>query len=156
MLLGAVALIYVLRSYNAGYQWTFQTLLKENLKMMKEYKDITLEQKYEAKLGFSYRFLSNIRKSTPEEAVVIMPPDTVLRPPGGKSDFSEFIVSKMWASYFVYPRKLIYENEKGTSPFYDSATHVAIANYWGYDKLDYPVGNQAQYSVMPLKQTPAP
>ena len=82
-----------------------------------------------------------------------MPPDSILVTKGKKSEFSEFIVRKGWANYFVYPRKLIYEDEKADFPqLYQQATHVAIVNYWGYDKLLYQVKNKNKYSVMPINR----
>lgn len=59
---------------------------------------------------------------------------------------------KNWSSYFVYPRKLIYHDEKDKYPeLYKTATHVAIINGWGYELLDYNVQSRSAFAILPLK-----
>jgi len=148
---GALFLVYCLKNFNNGYKWTFETLIKQNLITIKKYKKLKIEQKYEAKVGFNYQFLNFINKNTPQDAIIIMPPDSVFLPVNKKSDFQKFITYKGWPNYFVYPRRLVYEKDKDINPLYIKATHVAIVNYWGYHKLPYNVKTRNKYSVLPLK-----
>lgn len=140
-----------IRKDGAGYQWVFENLIEDNLKMIKKYKKLNHDERLQAKLGYTAAYLSFIAKNTPENAVILMAPDTVFNPPGQKSDFNNFIRERGWASYFVYPRKLVYEHEKELFPdMYERVTHVAIANYWGYQKLPFQVPNKVKHTIIPL------
>jgi hypothetical protein len=151
LLVGAFLLLYLMKNYNNGYKRAFENLVKGNLKEIKQYKNLNHEQKLGAKVGLDAKYLAILKKYTPRDAIIIMPPDSVLLPYGQESKFSQYITRKSWASYFVYPRKLIYEDEKDAFPqIYKKATHVAIVNYWGYQKLTYKVNTRHKYTILPL------
>ena len=61
------------------------------------------------------------------------------------------VKSKLWNTYFLYPRKVVGENEKDSSPLYAQVTHVMIVDAWGYDKLTYPVSRKEKYAVLPIR-----
>ncbi len=146
-----VILISKLKNQNSGYKWMHETLIGANLKTMKKYKDLTFEQKQEAKMGFNGKYLNFVKNNTPDTAIILMPPDSIIFPSKGKSGFNKYIKNKVWCSYLVYPRKIVYEREKHTSSLYNSITHVAIINGWGYNKLGYKINNKSKFSVMPIK-----
>jgi|LWDU01.1.fsa_nt_gi hypothetical protein len=154
----AAILFFGVKEINDGYKWFFGSLLKNNIKMLqdKKVKRMNLNQKYESKLGFDYRFLKHIADNTPENAIILMPPDSIIFPKKGRIFFNKSMKSasirnKSWASYFVYPRKLVYEKINENSKYVDKATHVAIVNHWGYHKLKNPPRQRQQFAVIPLK-----
>lgn len=145
--------IFLLYKNIQGYQWVWDTLLVKNLNVMKQYSDLTIEQKWAIKLGFDYRYLEFMKKNTPEDAVILMPADSVLFPPGVKSEFTKesySVRNKAWATYFLYPRKIIYEKEINKNPLASKINYIAIANYRGYERLNYSVKIKQKYQVLPI------
>ena len=72
-----------------------------------------------------------------------------------KSDFlgkSPGVQTKAWATYFLYPRKLVYDKEKETNHYYKEISHVAIANYGDYSYLEYEVKRKKKYDVLPVRR----
>lgn len=151
MLAGSVILLLILKSYNSGYGWAYENLLKANLEFMNQAEKMSEADKMYYKLGFSWKYMNFIKENTPETSIIRMPPDTAFLPVGKKSEFNSSVLSKVWASYFVYPRILVYENEKDSSSLYNKADYQGIVNYWGYDKLPYEIKEKVPYTVLPLK-----
>ena len=60
------------------------------------------------------------------------------------------VQNKAWSSYFLYPRKLVY-NTADDSIATSEITHVAIANYQGHENLEYSIPAQ-KYGVLPIKR----
>lgn len=147
-----ISFFYFITEHNRGYHWTLHTLILENLEKMREYKHLTPGQRLNAKLGFTGSYFEYINTHTPENAIIIMPPDSVYENGKGKQKLDRYIKTSGWANYYVYPRKLVYERDKEIYPsVYDSAQYVAIIDYWGYNKLDYKLRDKVQYTVLPLK-----
>lgn len=140
-------LLIVACQKSPGYHWVYNDLLKGNMEIFRKYKNTTTDQRYEMKLGFSYVYLRFIKNQTPDTAVILMPEGDVFYPKNEKSDFTGEIRNKLWTSRFLYPRKIIYDKERKEQ---DKITHVAIANYWGYDKLPYKVSKQEKHTVLPI------
>lgn len=154
-LLIAVTIVYLLYQNVEGYNGLWNNFIKKNLEIIREHPDFSIEKKWEIKCGFDYAYLNFIKKNTPENACILMPPDSAIYPKGEKSLFQNAaysIKNKAWATYFLYPRKLVYEYEKGKNPYYDKIEFVAIVNFWGYDKLDYRVGQRAKFNILPVHQ----
>lgn len=138
---------------NSYYYWFANNLIKTNFKFIYgSNSDLTFDQKSEAKIGRTYFFLNLIKKSTPEDAVILFPESHVFENPRNKVKFNGYMNRKGYVTYFLYPRKVVYENEKGKSEMYDKASHVAIVNNWGYEKLNYVVNNKIPYSVLPINK----
>lgn len=138
---------------NDGYKWVLDTLVSSNLKTMKDNKHLTEKQKLEAKTGYTGRFFNQINESTPEDAVIIFPPDSLFGVTKYGAKLDRYMKGKQWSSYFVYPRTLIYQDEKDKYPeLYKKATHVAIVNGWGYELLPYQVKSRNAFAVLSLKE----
>lgn len=108
------------------------------------------EEKYQLRFGATFSLLNNIVNHTPPDAIIIMPPDTVLLNSKSKIKFHKEVLEKNWASYFVYPRKLVYEKEKNTNPLYEKANYVVVFNGWGLDKIHYKLENKITTGVIPI------
>lgn len=157
-LLISVAVILLLYYNIAGYRWVWDGLVMRNLKIIKENPYLTLEKKWQIKCGFDFSYLNYIKSKTPADAIILMPAYSDIYPEGEKSDFNTAdaggIKNKAWATYFLYPRKLVYEEEKGTNPLYEKANYVAIVNFKGYDRLNYTVEKKEKYLILPRNLTP--
>ena len=108
------------------------------------------EKKYELRFGTTFTLLNNIAQRTPPDAIIIMPPDSLLLNSQGKTKFHKEITEKTWASYFIYPRKLVYEKEKNTNPLYAKANYVLVLNGWGLDKIHYKLESKIVNGVIPI------
>lgn len=108
------------------------------------------EKKYEFRFGPTFLLLNNIVKHTPQDAIIIMPPDSLLLNTASDIKLHKEITEKTWANYFVYPRKLVYEKEKNTNPIYDQANYIFILNGWGLDKIHYQPENKIVTGVLPI------
>lgn len=152
--IGLLILLYVLYKTVPGYQFVVDRLVLANLKIIEQNPNLTVNQKYEAKLGFDYRYIHYVEQNTPEDAVILMPPDSVFE----KSDFNRGtwgVKIKTWDMYFLYPRAIISEQDSGSYPeLFNKITHVMIVNGWGYDRLNYAVQTKQPYAVLPIMQFP--
>lgn len=161
---GVLLLLNVLKTEVDGYKWVAETLVAKTPEQLEKYKDLTYEQKMEGKLGFAYKYFQFINQNTPDSAIILMPPDTIIRPKGQvhhtKKGMNGYTTNPKWVSYFIYPRKLVYEDRKDQYPeLYKNFTHVAVMNGWGYQKLPYRVRQESPFSIMPREipeQKPQP
>ena len=60
------------------------------------------------------------------------------------------IYNKIYATRFLYPRKLVLESEFGVSKYADQINYVAIVNGEGKDKLSYPTDSTYRHGVLPI------
>ncbi|MCD9018643.1 hypothetical protein [Parachryseolinea silvisoli] len=150
VLAGVFSVFVLLVKANTGYDLLFNKLLQERA-AQQQYEDLSYDDRREIKLGYNFTYLQLLRSRTPETAVILMPPDSVFRKPDGEHAFIDYwITNRGWASYFVYPRRLVYSDDLGAGSSHLRPTHVAIVHYWGYDKLAYPVDKKYPYDVMPF------
>jgi hypothetical protein len=152
----AVLFVYFTIQYlidkQPSYNWVYNILMKENYKTIKKYKSLSLDQKWEGKLGYDYAYWKYLHDNTPEDAVILYPTSDIFFPEGKKTDFERVAADKIQALRFLYPRKLVYHNETETNRYGKQLTHVAIANGWGYEYLEYTVVNKVDNTVLPIKQ----
>jgi hypothetical protein len=144
-------LVYAAMRKNSGYTWVWTNYLKGNWEFIKAHDTATIEQINEMKIGFNYVFLNYVKKHTPDTAVILFPLRSQITEKGGNMQLGIDVSVKMWATHFVYPRRILYKDEYGENPLYDSVTHVAIAAAHGYDDLDYFVQKRAYFDVLPKK-----
>lgn len=150
VLTGVLLVIGLLVKANAGYDLLVSKLLQER-SAQRQYEDRSYDDRRAIKLGYNFTYLQLLRSRTPETAVILMPPDSVFRTTDEEHTFVEYwITNRGWASYFVYPRRLVYSDDLKTESSALHPTHVAIVHYWGYDKLAYPVDKKYPYDVMPF------
>lgn len=156
-LIVSIVIILFLYYNIQGYRWVWDSLVMGNLKVIQENHHLTIEKKWEIKCGFDFSYLNYIKSKTPDNAIILMPAYSDIYPEGEESDFNNRdaggIKNKAWATYFLYPRKLVYEEEGNTNPLYEKADYVAIVNFNGYDKLNYSVENKEKYQVLPRNLT---
>lgn len=146
-LLPALLLISLTFSKSPGYKWT-RTMLESNAEFIQTYPDLSFDEKMQWKMGDDYNFLLNIKQNTPEDAVILYPTSEAFRKEG--SPFHGEIYNKIYATRFLYPRKLVLEDELETNRYADSLTHVAVVNGIGTAYLPYPVHPSFQHGVLPL------
>lgn len=112
----AVSFFFVLFLYKnfPSYQWLKDELIKENLKMIKKYPRLGMDEKLQAKIGYDYAVLKMIKDSTPVDAIILFPPkDTcaAIRAAEKAQNLNGGgIASKLWCDYYLYPRKVVYES----------------------------------------------
>ncbi len=136
-------------SKQPAYHWVYFDLLKSNMEIIKKYPNLTFDEKMQMKLGASYGYLSYLKQETPENAVILYPDSKAFRRKG--SPFTQNIDNRIYATRFLYPRKLILGKDLKTSKYADKITHVAIVNGKGVEALSYPVDSTFQHGVLPIK-----
>ena len=149
-------LVYYLVGNVKGYTWLKERFIEQNLEKLDKYSELTEDQKYQAYFRFNHQFLTFIRDNTADSSIIYMPPDSIIRPDSEQNEFytkkrSNSVWNKVWATYFIYPRKLVYHREKDEIPNFDRYTHVACVNGWGYEYLEYdvPKNRRAKYQILP-------
>lgn len=148
----AFLLVYTCYKNVAAYTWVHDGLLKGNMEIIHKYKHTSFDNRNEMKLGYTYAYLRYIARQTPETAVILMPGKSVFFPPNVKTEFTGQPYNKIWATRFLYPRKIVLEGEEKANKYGDKITHVAIVNGWGYDKLEYSVNSPVKNAVLPVRQ----
>ena len=133
---------------NAGYDWLLNSMLKANLDIIEKNPDKTLQQRYELKWGQGeITYTDKIKTATPDSAIILMPPKKTLQEVGFKS-----MVDLPWLTYFLYPRRMVYEDDKDKSPLYAKSTYVVSINGYGLDKVGYAVQKAEPFMVLPIKK----
>ena len=149
----AVLILYTLQLLVPQYNWVLNDLAKENIKVAKDFEHLTENQRLQSKIGIAAQYFKTLNDKTHENAVIILPPKHILQEAVNNDNFNKFILEKSWANYFVYPRTLIYEDDKEQYPVkFAQATHVAIFNNWGYHLIPYPLENKPSFAVMELNR----
>jgi hypothetical protein len=57
-----------------------------------------------------------------------------------------------WLTYFLYPRKVVYEDDKDSSKLYAKANYILALNGWGMNKVNYQIQKPEAFMVLPLKK----
>ena len=136
-----------------SYAWVKDDLIKENLKIIKKYPKLSLDEKLGSKIGYDYHVIKMLRDATPENAVILMPrSDTchnVRLREGGQNLSGGGLDIKIWCQYYLYPRKVVYDGSN--DPDLSKANYVAIIAGHGYEHLKAPVDEKIAYTVYELK-----
>lgn len=153
-----------------AYNWVYNGLLKGGYKTCGEVQEIinsrtknerdpakkrqiAYDTKYEAKIGVEFSILKFIRDNTPSNAIILFPPPLILTQKTTNLTLRYEIGMKPWASHFLYPRTIVYEQEKGKNPFYDKAQYIFVLHGWGFDHLDYEPLQRNQVDILPLHKS---
>lgn len=136
-------------SIQPGYNWAYN-MLQKNLEYTRLYAQTTTDNRFEMKLGLSHVYLRYLKENTPENAVILLPPKEAFYPEGEERIFSGEPYNKLWATRFLYPRRVVIPSELGVTPWSEKITHVAIVNGRGYEYLDYEVPEKTPHIVLPI------
>ena len=149
----AWVVITILFSNVQGYDWLLNTMLKGNFETMEQNPpNPTVDQRYEIKWGGKIgmgeiSYVNRIKQQCPDSAIIIIPPRKLLTDVGFKS-----MQEMAWLTYFVYPRKVVYEDDKDTTKLYGRANYVLAVNGWGMNKVNYQIQKPEAFMVLPLKK----
>lgn len=115
-------------------------------------KNLPLEDRYAARMGGLYTFFRYVRENTPEDAVIYLP---------SAGDFiqgiwSEFFYSyhcanKIFATRFLYPRKVVTADEYRKYGSFLPLTHVIVIGSGSKDMLSYEISDTT-CAVFPIKK----
>lgn len=110
------------------------------------------ELRLEDKLLFrieDYWYIQYMNTHTPDTAVILLPPLSAI---DTTPEFNS-LNDPEYMEYFLYPRLCVSEDQKETKKdLYARATHVAIVNNWGYDKLKYKPKEMPSEAVLPINE----
>ncbi|MDR0962202.1 MAG: hypothetical protein LBM62_06570 [Mediterranea sp.] len=148
LLVAGILLVSYALTKQPAYHWVYSGLLKQNMELIRKHPKATFDQKMQMKLGASYEYLLYIKQETPKDAVILYPTVRAFKKAG--SPFTQEIFNKIYATRFLYPRKLVTEDELTTNKYADKITHVAIVNGEGRQHLSYPVDSTYQHAVLPV------
>lgn len=154
-LLVSILIVVCMVLFVPSYRFVWTQFVFGQLSTIIQNPGLSIEQKLALKLGFHYSYIYLLKNNTPENAIILMPSKNDLFPEGEATEFEKGaagVHNKAWASYFLYPRILVYQEEQHTNPLYAKVTHIAIANYRGYDKLGYEIKSKEKYAVLPITQ----
>ncbi len=171
LLFGLIALMFLVwcNKNVVSYNWVYNGLLKDgysycgtvqkeinnrtkSINDPKKKRQIAYDTKYEAKLGTEFMILKMIRDNTPPNAIILFPPPLILTQKTSYLTLRYEIGMKPWASHFLYPRTIVYEQEKGKNPFYAKAQYIFVLHGWGFDHLDYVPQQHNSVDILPLHQ----
>ena len=153
LLIVAGVLISKVPGLNQSYQWLWEGYLKSNLEAIKQYPDLSTDEKMAMKLGADYQYLAYLRDNTPKDAVIYWPsagdfrsaPDSTQQTP-----FNGKLNDKLTAVRVLYPRRVVTENEYGKTSWSKKLTYIGIVNGHNTDKVHYPVPPQYTIGVLPV------
>ena len=114
---------------------------------IEKYPNLSIAERYELKWGGEIAYVNRIKQQTPDSAIIIVPPKKLLTQAGFKS-----AQEMAWLTYFVYPRKVVYEDDKDSSKLYAKANYILSVNGWGFDKVNYQVQKPEGFMILPLKK----
>ncbi len=135
-----------------GYNWMLNSLIKGNLQIIKEYPNISIEEKYSMKFNVFGNLMNYIKRSTPENAIILIPDIEIVRPLINSTNQLVQLVNKSIILNFLYPRKIVMENLKEEEKYFNKITHVLIVNNYGYQYLNYEFNANIQLGVLPVNK----
>jgi len=134
------------QSFNMGYDWLYNQMLKSNMDFIKENPKLNFREKYISKWGegeISYLF--KIKDSTSEKDILLIPPQNVLTSAGFKT-----MGARPFSSYFLFPRKVYIADSSGTVP--KDVTKIVSFNGWGVDKNVEPPQTLQPFMILNVKK----
>ncbi len=136
---------------NDGYNWAWDTLIKSNLKIIKENKTLSIQNRVISKMGDVANYMYNIKNNTNDTATILFPDKkNCIR---SKNKISGEFHNKTYVSYFLYPRTIIYAHELlEYKNIAKSIDYVAIIEGCGYEFLPYETQQKTDYTFMPIKK----
>lgn len=148
-LLPAILVVLLTFSKSPGYKWV-NTMLTSSMEHIQKYPDWNFDQKMQWRMGMDYNFLRTIKQNTPDDAVILFPTAETFQKEG--SPYHAELYNKIYASRFLFPRKIVLENELETNKYATALTHVAIVNGTGGQYLPYPIHPSFQNGILPIQE----
>ncbi len=157
LLMAAVisAFIFTVFRENTGYNWVWESLIGENLKFANRSSHLTEAQKFQSKFGIDAAALDYIEQHTPENAIILMPPGAILMADSASFQFKKDlggIKVRNWALDMLYPRKLVYFDEKDKNMFYSKISHIVVMDGWGFEFLNYIPDTRNNFDVLAIRK----
>lgn len=131
-----------------SYNWAF-ALISSNLETIEKFPDSTYDEKMNLKLGFKYSYCKFLKDNSPDDAIIMMPPKSVIKADKKLNTSIGSLTNKAYVSYFLYPRKVIYPEDGDKHPYWSKVTHIAVANSIGYM---YKAEKPGEYRIISLKK----
>lgn len=172
LLFGLIAIMFLVWCTKnvSSYNWVYNGLLKDGYKycgdVQKEInnrtrsvsdpvkkRQIAYDTKLEAKVGTEFMVMKMIRDNTPPNAIILFPPPLVMTQKTSYLTLRYEITMKPYASFFLYPRMVVYEQEKGKNPFYEKVQFIFVLHGWGFDHLDYEPQQKNAVDILPIHKT---
>lgn len=150
-----IALIFIVilsigKTNNVGYTFMWDTLVNQNYTMVKENSHIPYMDRNEQRHGASYKYLADIKKQTPEDALILMPADSSLNKVDPQYGFNE-LKNRTKTTFFLYPRKPLYRTDTFDKAMLSKATYVAIFAGDGYADVSNPPADRNPFTVIKIK-----
>lgn len=159
LLIVAWVLLSKAPSLNDSYQWLWEGYVKSNIEMIKQYPDLSTDEKMAMKLGADYQYLMFIRDNTPKNAVIYWPSAGDFRATmegQQQNPFNGKLNDKLTAVRVLYPRRVVTEPEYGKTSWSKKIDYVGIMNGKNVEKLSYPAPQGYTIGVLPVKPIPTP
>lgn len=116
-------------------------------------RNLPLEDRYASRLGGCYTFFRYVRENTPEDAVIYLPSaNSFIRDASSLMFYSHHCSNKIFATRFLYPRKVVTESEytQFGSPY--PLTHAIVIGNGDKNILPYEMGDTT-FAVLPMHKT---
>lgn len=105
-----------------------------------------------ARLGMGYVLYQYVKENTPDDAVIYIPGEDAFTSDGYAYKFSSIHhANKLWAVRFLYPRKVVTEQEYVIQGAIPPLTHVLVINGHGAEILPYKVVDTVPFQVYPMQ-----
>lgn len=132
-----------------GYKFV-KEMLEGNYKVIKNNLHASIDQRFEAKLGTTYKACQYIRQNSPDTAVLLWPDNDDFSPQGTNSGFANEMGNKMYGLRFLHPRKLVTKKELSVLQNKDAITHVVVVHDSCREYLPYPLAGHIEFAVLPI------
>jgi hypothetical protein len=150
-----IAFTFVAFRENSGYDWVWNSLIGENVKFANRSGHLSETQKMQTKFGIDAAALDYIKQNTPENAIILIPPGSVLMADSASFQFKKDlggIKVRNWALDLLYPRKLVYCDEKDKNKFFKQISHVVVMDGWGFEFLNYQSDTKNNFDVLSINK----
>lgn len=139
-LLAALAICYHCCYREAGYKDAFY-IVGGDYHFASRNKNLPLEDRYAARMGGFYTFFRYVRENTPEDAVIYLPDaGTFIQDVWSEFFYSYHCANKLFATRFLYPRKVVTANEYNQYGSFLPLTHVIV------------IGGDTTCAVLPINK----
>lgn len=142
---GCVAVLLISYTFEQkGYQFVW-SMLRRNWKVASEYKESSLSDRYQMKLGNGYAVYKYVCEKTPEDAIIYIPAAKYFQRAGVEGE----PWNKLWAMRFLYPRQVVTREEYQIN--HRVPTHVLIVGDGGREM--FPAGAlppSIEVAIVPL------